>query len=138
MVCTCLEQDSLFMQCFFYVTEHTRKEYQFMAWIYLLIASVFEVGFALSARASEGFTRFWPTVSVFIVGTAGTYFLSLALRTLPLGTTYAIWTGIGVMATTLIGIFFFNESVNLWRILCILLILVGIVGLRLITPTPAD
>jgi quaternary ammonium compound-resistance protein SugE len=104
-----------------------------MAWMYLLIASVFEITFALCARYADGFTRLWPTLGTIVAGTFGTFFLSLAVRTLPLSTAYAVWTGIGVAGTTLIGLFVFGESRDTWRLLFLLMILVGIVGLRIVS-----
>jgi quaternary ammonium compound-resistance protein SugE len=103
-----------------------------MGWMYLLIASVFEILFALMIRSADGFTRLWPTLGIMVTGTFGAFFLSLAMRTLPMGTTYAVWTGIGVAGTTVIGIGFLHEPLNVWRIVCIGLILTGIVGLRLV------
>ena len=102
-----------------------------MAWIWLLIAGAFEVVWAVGLKYTEGFTRLWP--SVVTVGAMGLsfVFLAQALKSIPLGTAYAIWTGIGVVGTALLGIVLFEESRDLIRLLCILVIVVGIAGLKL-------
>lgn len=104
-----------------------------MAWIYLAIAGVLEVGWAVGLKYTEGLTRFWPTVltAVAILGSMG--FLALALRTLPMGTAYAVWTGIGTVGTVAFGILLFNEPSDALRLACIGLILAGIVGLKLVS-----
>jgi quaternary ammonium compound-resistance protein SugE len=104
-----------------------------MAWILLALAGLFEVGWAVGLKYTEGFTRLGPTL-----WTAGAMLLSLtllglALRTLPLGTAYAIWTGIGTIGTALLGIWLFGEPATALRLLCIGLILAGIVGLKLVS-----
>jgi len=104
-----------------------------MAWIYLLIAGFFEVGWALGMKYTDGFTRFWPSLGVLIVMGLSVYFLSLAVKTLDLGTAYAIWTGIGIAGTATAGMIWFGESTSLLRLLFIFLILASVVGLRLIT-----
>jgi quaternary ammonium compound-resistance protein SugE len=103
-----------------------------MAWAYLVLAGVFEILFALSLRFAEGFTRLWPTLAALAAGLISVFLLSQAMRSLPLGTAYAVWTGIGILGTTLIGMVFFDESSNVWRIACIALIFSGVIGLRLI------
>ena len=102
-----------------------------MAWIWLLIAGAFEVVWAVGLKYTEGFTRLWP--SVVTVGAMGLsfVFLAQALKSIPLGTAYAIWTGIGVVGTALLGIVLFEESRDLIRLLCIFVIVVGIAGLKL-------
>ncbi|MCZ6799015.1 MAG: quaternary ammonium compound efflux SMR transporter SugE [Nitrospirae bacterium] len=102
-----------------------------MAWIWLLIAGVFEVVWAVGLKYTEGFTRLWP--SVVTIGAMGVsfVFLAQALKSIPLGTAYAIWTGIGVVGTALLGIVLFEESRDLIRLLCIFVIVVGIAGLKL-------
>lgn len=102
-----------------------------MAWIYLLVAGVLEIGFAFGLKYSEGFTRLWPTVGMAVSGALSFYLLSLSLKTLPVGTAYAIWTGIGATGTAILGILLLSESGDLFRVLSILLIVVGVVGLRL-------
>lgn len=104
-----------------------------MAWVYLSIAGLLEVGWAVGLKYTEGLTRLWPTVltAVAILGSMG--FLALALRTLPMGTAYAIWTGIGTVGTVALGILLFNEPSDALRLACIGLILAGIVGLKLVS-----
>jgi quaternary ammonium compound-resistance protein SugE len=101
-----------------------------MAWWYLFIAGVFEVGWAVGLKYTDGFTRFVPTVITAVCLIASMALLALAVRTLPLGTAYAVWTGIGTIGTVIIGIILFNEPINAVRLLCIGLILAGIAGLK--------
>lgn len=103
-----------------------------MAWLYLALAGIFEIIWAVGLKYSEGFTRFWISL-----GTIGAIFaslglLGLALRSLPLGTSYAVWTGIGTVGTALLGMVLFGENSDPLRLGCILLVVVGIVGLKLI------
>jgi len=104
-----------------------------MAWVYLIIAGVLEIAWAVGLKYTHGFTR--PIASVFTVVTmiASFWFLALAAKTLPLGTAYAVWTGIGVLGTTILGIYLFNEPRDWLRISFLGMILVGIVGLKLTT-----
>jgi quaternary ammonium compound-resistance protein SugE len=102
-----------------------------MAWIYLFIAGLFEVTWAVGMKYAEGFTKLGPSIFTIVTMTAGIIFLSLAMRTLPLGTAYAVWTGIGTIGTVIYGIIFFNEPKEIIRLVCILLILIGIVGLKI-------
>lgn len=104
-----------------------------MHWIYLLIAGLFEVGWAIGLKFSHGFSQVIPSILTIIGMIASFYFLSLALKNLPLGTAYAIWTGIGTIGTVIFGILLFKEPVDTVRILCILLIISGITGLKLIS-----
>ena len=108
-----------------------------MAWTYLLIAGLLEIVWAIAMKSSHGFTRLWP--SVLTIGTAylSFYFLSRAVATLPIGTAYAVWTGIGAVGTTILGMVLFREPATLLRALCILLIVAGILGLRLGAATAA-
>jgi quaternary ammonium compound-resistance protein SugE len=106
-----------------------------MAWLYLLLAGLSEVGWAVGLKYTHGFTRTVPsllTIGSMIVSLG---LLGLALKTLPLGTAYAIWTGIGTLGTALLGILLFNEPATTARLLCIALIVAGLVGLKLVTPT---
>lgn len=103
-----------------------------MEWIYLFIASIFEVGWTISMKSSDGLTRFYPTVSLVVCLIISMGLLERAVRTLPIGTAYAVWTGIGIIGTALLGIVFFNKPADMMRILCILLITAGIVGLKLL------
>lgn len=102
-----------------------------MAWVYLLIAGVLEVQWAVTMKYTEGFSKLWPSVFCVLGMAASVYFLALAQKTLPLGTSYAIWTGIGAVGATICGIILFNEPRDIARILCILLIVVGILGLKI-------
>ncbi|HMY82012.1 MAG TPA: quaternary ammonium compound efflux SMR transporter SugE [Agitococcus sp.] len=101
-----------------------------MAWIYLLIAGVLEVQWAVTMKYTDGFTKIWPSVFCVLGMAASVYFLALAQKTLPLGTSYAIWTGIGAVGAAVCGMILFNEPRDVARILCILLIVAGILGLK--------
>ncbi len=105
-----------------------------MPWLILFVAGLFEIGWAFSMKQSDGFTRLGPTILTIALMIASVWLLALSLRSLPLGTAYAVWTGIGVIGTALIGIFFLKESAEIGKILCIGLIVSGIVGLKLFTP----
>lgn len=108
-----------------------------MAWIVLLVAGVFEIGWAVGLKYTAGFTRLWPTVGTGVALVASMGLLGVALRTLPLGTAYAVWTGIGTVGTAVLGIVLFREPASAVRLLCIGLIVAGIIGLRLVsTPAP--
>jgi quaternary ammonium compound-resistance protein SugE len=102
-----------------------------MAWVSLLIAGLLEVVWAIGLKYTEGFSRFWPSVITAAAMVASLYFLAQALKTLPVGTGYAVWTGIGAVGTALFGILLFSESVNPGRLISIALIVGGIVGLKL-------
>ena len=102
-----------------------------MNWLYLMLAGVFEVIWATALKYSQGFTRLWPSAVTVGGMVVSFYFLSLASKTLPLGTAYAIWTGIGALGAVLVGIFLFHEPVSLPRLGFLCLILVGILGLKL-------
>lgn len=102
-----------------------------MAWIYLLIAGILEVGWAIGLKYTEGWTKLVPSL---LTGTAlivSFYFLSAAVKTLPIGTAYAVWTGIGTVGATILGMIIFDEPRAFSRIICILLIVAGIAGLKL-------
>jgi quaternary ammonium compound-resistance protein SugE len=105
-----------------------------MAWVYLFAAGLFEVGWALGLKYSEGFTRLGASAATIVSMVISLGLLGLALKTLPLGTAYAVWTGIGTIGTVALGIMLFGESSDLVRIACIGLIVAGIVGLKLVTP----
>ena len=104
-----------------------------MAWIWLVIAGLLEIVWAVGLKYTDGFTRVWP--SVVTVGTflASLYFLALAVRTIPIGTGYAVFTGIGAVGVAILGMVLFNESRELLRIACILLVVAGIAGLKVLT-----
>jgi quaternary ammonium compound-resistance protein SugE len=101
-----------------------------MAWVYLFIAGLLEAGWAIGLKYCAGFTRLWPSVWTIVGMTASFYFLSLAVRTIPVGTGYAIWTGIGAVGTAILGVILFSEPVSLGRLLSIALIIAGILGLK--------
>jgi quaternary ammonium compound-resistance protein SugE len=104
-----------------------------MAWIYLTIAGLFEVGWAIGLKYTEGFTRLLPSLWTLTSMLLSIVLLGLALKTLPVGTAYAVWTGIGAVGTAILGIYLFNEPATTLRLMCIGLILSGIVGLKLVT-----
>lgn len=104
-----------------------------MAWVYLIIAGIFEVVWAIALKYSQGFTKLFPTLITFGGMVISFYLLSLATKTLPIGTAYAIWTGIGALGAVILGMFLFNEPVNILRIVFLCLILVGILGLKFTT-----
>jgi quaternary ammonium compound-resistance protein SugE len=106
-----------------------------MAWPLLVVAGLCEVGWAVGLKYTHGFTRPLPTVAVVAAMLLSVWLLAIALRTIPVGTGYAVWTGIGAVGTAILGIVLFGESRELLRILCILLIVAGIVGLKLVTPS---
>lgn len=110
-----------------------------MAWTYLLVAGLLEIAWAVGLKYTQGFTRLWPSIATILAMIASMWLLALAARTLPLGTAYAVWTGLGIVGTTLLGIVLFGESRDAMRVACILLILIGIVGLKWTTadgPSP--
>ena len=102
-----------------------------MHWIFLLIAGVLEVTWAVGMKYSEGFTVVAPSIVTGVCYIASAVFLALALKNLPLGTAYAMWTGFGIAGTSILGVLLFNETLSAMQVCCILLIVVGIVGLRL-------
>ena len=105
-----------------------------MAWLLLVVAGLFEVAWAVGLKYTDGFTRALPTTLVVAAMVASVWLLAIALRTIPLGTGYAVWTGIGAVGTAILGMALFGESRDVLRIGCILLIVAGIVGLKLVTP----
>ncbi|MFA1260507.1 multidrug efflux SMR transporter [Xanthomonas axonopodis pv. fascicularis] len=103
-----------------------------MPWIYLLLAGLFEIGFAMGLKYSDGFTRLWPTVLTIGLAGISLWFLTQALKTIPVGTGYAIWTGIGALGVTIAGIALFGDSASWSRLACIGLIVAGVIGLKLV------
>ncbi len=103
-----------------------------MAWLILIVAGAFEVGWAVGLKYTQGFTRLWPSLGTGVALILSFLLLAQAVKTLPVGTAYAVWTGIGVAGTALLGMFLFGESRDLWRVLSILLILAGMGGLTLL------
>jgi quaternary ammonium compound-resistance protein SugE len=104
-----------------------------MAWVYLLIAGLFEIGWAIGLKYTDGWSRLWPTVFTVVAMILSVVFLDLAVRTLPIGTAYAAWTGIGAVGTVILGMILFNEPATAVRLACIALIVAGIVGLKVAT-----
>lgn len=102
-----------------------------MAWFLLFIAGIFEIVWAIGLKYSEGFSKFWPSVFTLVAMAISIYFLSLAIKTLPIGIAYSIWTGIGAIGTVMLGILLFDESKESIKIFFIMLIVIGIVGLRI-------
>jgi quaternary ammonium compound-resistance protein SugE len=105
-----------------------------MAWVTLFVAGLFEVGWAIGLKYTEGFTKLWPTVLTVLSMIVSLWLLGLALKTLPVGTAYAIWTGVGTVGTAILGMILFGESTAALRLACIALIVAGILGLKLVTP----
>ncbi len=106
-----------------------------MAWFFLLLAGIFEIVWAISLKYAEGFSKLWPSVITIIGMAISIYFLAIALKTLPIGVAYSIWTGIGAVGTVILGMILFDESKEVLKIVFILMIVAGIVGLKLITGT---
>ena len=103
-----------------------------MVWVVLALAGLFEIGWAVGLKYSDGFTRLWPSVATLLSLAASMGLLGLSLRTLPLGTAYAVWTGIGAVGTAVIGMVLFREPATAARIVCLTLIVTGITGLKLL------
>ncbi|MCT7470589.1 quaternary ammonium compound efflux SMR transporter SugE [Aliarcobacter cryaerophilus] len=104
-----------------------------MSWTILFLAGIFEIFWAVGLKYSDGFTKLFPTIFTIVTMIISFYLLSLALKTLPIGTAYAVWVGIGTVGTVIAGIMLFGESMSLIRVISILFILVGIVGLKFTT-----
>lgn len=103
-----------------------------LAWIYLLIAGLFEVAWAIGLKYTDGWTRLWPSVGTLAAMLVSIVFLSLAMKELPVGTSYAVWTGIGAVGTVALGIVLFGEPATAIRLGCLGLILAGILGLKFV------
>lgn len=104
-----------------------------MAWILLSIAGIFEIAFAFGMKWSQGFTRLMPALFTVVTGLTSLVLLSRSLRTLPVGTAYAVWTGIGAAGTAILGMAVLGDSVAPMRVLCVCLILAGVIGLKLVS-----
>lgn len=102
-----------------------------MAWIILIIAGLFEVGWAIGLKYADGFSRFWPSVWTIAAMAISLGLLGLAMKNLPVGTAYAVWVGVGAVGTAILGIILFGESANAGRLISLALILTGIIGLQL-------
>ena len=101
-----------------------------MGWIYLIIAGVLEIVWAIGLKYTVGFSKLWPSVATISAMAVSFGFLSAALKSIPLGTAYAVWTGIGAAGTAIVGMMFLGESREMMRVLCIFLIVAGVVGLK--------
>ncbi len=110
---------------------HRLKGELTMAWIILLIAGLFETGWAVGLKYTDGFTRLWPSVWTVLAMTVSFVLLSYAMKFIPLGTAYAVWVGIGALGTLILGIYLFNEPANAGRLISAAFILIGIIGLKL-------
>jgi quaternary ammonium compound-resistance protein SugE len=99
-------------------------------WVIVVIAGLMETGWALGLKYSEGFTRLWPSVITVVLALGSFYLLSVAMKSLPVGTAYAVWVGIGAVGTAIAAVFLFHEPVNLMRVMGVLLILAGIAALK--------
>ncbi|OPY07935.1 MAG: Quaternary ammonium compound-resistance protein SugE [Syntrophaceae bacterium PtaB.Bin095] len=105
-----------------------------MDWIILVLAGLFEVGWAIGLKYTEGFTRLWPSLWTILAMLVSLWLLGIAMKSLPIGTAYSVWVGVGAAGTVILGIALFNEPVNAFRLVSVGLIIAGIVGLRLATP----
>ena len=104
-----------------------------MSWFYLLLAGAFEIVFALSLKYSAGFTRLWPSLAVVAGASASLWLMTRAMRQIPVGTAYAVWTGIGALGVAVLGMVLFGESASFARLACIGLIVAGVIGLKLVS-----
>jgi quaternary ammonium compound-resistance protein SugE len=102
-----------------------------LAWLLLVTAGLLEIIWLIVMKHSQGFTKLWPTVIVFAVGTLSFYLLSLCLKVIPVGTAYVVWTGIGAVGGAIAGMVLFGEARDVWRLMSIALVVAGIVGLKL-------
>lgn len=102
-----------------------------MSWIYLMLAGIFEIGFATTLKLSNNFTKLWPSIIFIISITLSFYFLEKSIEKIPIGTAYAIWTGIGAVATVFIGILFFKEPASVMRIFFLVTLVGSVIGLKL-------
>ncbi|ALQ50924.1 quaternary ammonium compound efflux SMR transporter SugE [Nitrosomonas ureae] len=106
-----------------------------MAWAILIAAGLFEVGWAIGLKYTEGFTQLWPTIGTILAIIISLWLLGIAMQSLPVGTAYSIWVGVGVVGTVTLGIVLFGEPVNAARLISVALIITGIIGLKLTTPS---
>lgn len=105
-----------------------------MAWFILVLAGLFEVGWAIGLKYTEGFTRLWPTLWTVLAMIMSLWLLGMAMRTLPVGTAYSVWVGVGAVGTVILGVVLLGEPVNAGRLISVALIIAGIIGLKLATP----
>lgn len=106
-----------------------------MVWIVIIIAGLFETGWAIGLKYTDGFTRLWPTVWTVLSMVVSLYLLGIAMKSLPVGTAYAVWVGIGAVGTVLLGIVLLDEPANAPRLISVALIIAGIIGLKLTSTT---
>lgn len=102
-----------------------------MAWVILVLAGLFEVGWAIGLKYTEGFTRLWPTLWTILAIVSSLWLLANAMKSLPIGTAYSVWVGVGVVGTVILGIVLFEEPINAARLISIMLIIIGIIGLKM-------
>jgi len=105
-----------------------------MAWVVLVIAGLFEIGWAIGLKYTDGFTRLWPTIWTALAMIISLWLLGTAMKSLPVGTAYSVWVGVGAVGTVILGIVLFGEPANAARLISVALIVSGIVGLKLATP----
>lgn len=104
-----------------------------MAWVILFIAGIFEIGWAIGMKYTDGFTKLIPSALTLISMILSVYLLSIAIKEIPIGTAYAVWTGIGIAGTSILGILIFNEPVEILKVLFISMILIAVVGLKIVS-----
>ena len=105
-----------------------------MAWIILVVAGLFEIGWVIGLKYTEGFTRLWPTIWTVLAMIVSLWLLGIAMKSLPVGTAYSIWVGVGAVGTVILGIVLLGEPLNSARLVSVALIIAGIIGLKLATP----
>ncbi|MFT6928051.1 MAG: quaternary ammonium compound-resistance protein SugE [Psychromonas sp.] len=105
-----------------------------MAWVLLVIAGLFETGWAIGLKYTEGFTRLWPSIGTILAMIISLWLLGIALKSLPVGTAYSIWVGIGAVGTVILGIVLFEDPATVGRLLSVAFIVIGIIGLKLVSP----
>jgi len=105
-----------------------------MAWVILVIAGLLETGWAIGLKYTEGFTRLWPSIGTILAMIVSLWLLGIAMKSLPVGTAYSIWVGIGAVGTVILGIVLFGEPANAGRIISVAFIITGIIGLKLASP----
>lgn len=105
-----------------------------MAWAILVLAGLFEVGWAIGLKYTDGFSRFWPSVWTITAMLVSVWLLGIAMKSLPVGTAYSVWVGVGAVGTVILGIVLLGEPANAARLISVALIVAGIVGLKLATP----
>lgn len=102
-----------------------------MAWVILVLAGMFEIGWAVGLKYTEGFSRFWPTLGTVLAIIVSLWLLGIAMKSLPVGTAYSVWVGVGIVGTVILGIVLFEEPANAMRLVSVGLIVAGIIGLKL-------